>query len=93
MRSYLTCKGLLALRVLEYKENFCRSLESFVNVLAHDCYASCLDISVDLLIFYAIDIYFVEVKLNFCRVVTCLEEDCEGDLHHFFKWIISSFSE
>ena len=41
-------KGLLALRILEYKENFWRSLESFVNVLVHDCYASCLDILVDL---------------------------------------------
>ena len=47
LRCSLICKGFLALRILEYKENFCRSLESFVNVTAHDCYASCLDISVD----------------------------------------------
>ena len=48
------------MKILEYKKTFRKSLERFVNVLVHDCYASCLDISVDL----ACKQYtFVEVEL------------------------------
>ena len=41
-------RGLLALKILEYKKTIGKSLESFVNVLVRDCYTTCLDISVDL---------------------------------------------
>ena len=33
---------------IEYKKKFAGNLGSFVNVLGCDCYASCLDIRVDL---------------------------------------------
>ena len=42
------CKDTFGSRILEYKKTFGKSLESFVNVLVHDCYASYLDISMDL---------------------------------------------
>ena len=35
-------------RNIKYKKNFAETLGSFVNVFGCDCYASCLDISVDL---------------------------------------------
>ena len=65
------CKGLLALRILEYKKTSGKSLGSFVNVLECDCYASFLDILVDL----TCKQYFsVEAALIFCRVANWLEE-------------------
>ena len=71
---------------MEYKKTFGKSLESFVNVLVCDCYASCLDISVDL----ACKRYtFCGGRSCFARVAISLRGDCGGDLHHLFLQIIS----
>ena len=81
------CKGTFGSENIEYKKIFAETLGSFVNVLGCDCYASCLDILVDLACKRHI---FVEAVLIFWKVVTCLRGDCGGDLHHLLLLIVSS---
>ena len=51
-----------------------------MNVLGCDCYASCLDISVDLA---CKQLFFWKVVLIFCRVVNWLEEIAKATYINF----------
>ena len=64
-------KGTFGSENIEYKKTFAETLGSFVNVLGCDCYASCLDILVDLV---CKQYFSVEVVQIFCRVANWLEE-------------------
>ena len=48
MRCSLICKWTFGFGKIEYKKTFVDTPGSFVNAFESDCYASCLDISVDL---------------------------------------------
>ena len=48
MRCSLICKGTFGSENIEYKKILYKTLGGFVNVLRCDCYASSLDISLDL---------------------------------------------
>ena len=79
MRCSLIVKGLLALEILEYNKTFGKSLGSFVNILARDCYAYCLDILVDLL---CVRYLFCGGCTNILQGSDLLVKDCEDILHH-----------
>ena len=80
-------KLLLALKILEYKKTFGKYLEIFVNFLVCDCYASFLDISMDL---SCKRHTFCGGRACFARVAISLRGDCGGDLHDLLLWIVSS---
>ena len=71
LRCSLICKVTFGSDNIKYKKMFAETLGSFVNVLGCDCYASCLDILVDLA---CTQLFFWKVVLIFCRVVNCLEK-------------------
>ena len=71
LRCSLICKWTFGSENIEYNKTFAETLGSFVNVFGCDCYASCLDISVDLA---CKQLFFWEAVLIYCRVANRLEK-------------------
>ena len=73
MRCSLICIGTFGSENIEYKKTFAETLGSFVDVLGCDCYASCLDISVDLT---CKQLFFLEGRTDLLQRSKLVGGDC-----------------